>query len=226
VDLSLTAALGVGFLLGVRHAMDADHVAAISTFVVQHRSVARSCLLGTFWGAGHTVALLMAGTATLLLGLTVSPAVERGLEVAVACMLILLGGRVLGQAFAAVLLHRHEHAHGDRPHAHVDGQPGHTHSHLLRLGRRPFLVGLLHGLAGSAALTLLVLSTLSRPVEGLLYIAVFGVGSTAGMLVLTALIAAPLACTPARWRAVTRVVEATAGTASMGLGVWLAHSLT
>jgi len=220
VDPSLTAALGVGFLLGVRHAIDADHVAAISTFVVQDRSVVRSCLLGTFWGAGHTVALLGAGLAVLVLGLTVSPAVERGLEVAVACLLILLGGRVLGQAFGAILMPRHDH-----PHPHADDQPGHAHLHLLRFGRRPFLVGLLHGLAGSAALTLLVLSTLSRPVEGLLYIAVFGVGSTAGMLALTALIAAPLTCTPARWRAVTRVVEVTAGGASLGLGVWLVHSL-
>jgi high-affinity nickel permease len=80
MDASLTAALGVGFLLGLRHATDADHVAAISTLVTQQPSVTRSCLLGAFWGAGHTVALLVAGTATLAVGLTIAPHVERGLE--------------------------------------------------------------------------------------------------------------------------------------------------
>lgn len=217
MDGSLTAALGVGFLLGMRHATDADHVAAMSTLVTQQRSVARSCLLGAFWGVGHTVALLAAGATTLALGLTIAPHVERGLELAVACLLVLLGGRALGRALGAVRIHRHDHAHL--------GAPRHDHAHLLLLGGRPFLVGLLHGLAGSAALTLLVLSSISRPLDGLLYISVFGVGSTAGMLVLTALIALPLSCTGARLGAVARAVEAAAGVGSLGLGLWLAWQL-
>lgn len=216
MDASLTAALGVGFLLGLRHATDADHVAAMSTLVTQQRSVARSCLLGAFWGAGHTVALLGAGATTLALGLTVAPHVERALELAVACVLIALGVRALGRALGPVSLHRH---------APRRGEPGHQHAPLLRIGGRPFLVGLLHGLAGSAALTLLVLSSIARPLDGLLYIIVFGVGSTAGMLGLTTVIALPLSCTGARWNTAARAVEAAAGIGSLGLGLWLVWQL-
>jgi high-affinity nickel-transport protein len=214
MDASLTAALGVGFLLGLRHVTDADHVAAISTLVTQQRSVTHSCLLGAFWGAGHTVALLIAGTATLAVGLTIAPHVERGLELAVACVLIVLGGRALGRTLGP-----------RRAHAHQVGTPGHAHAPRLGGGGRPFLVGLLHGLAGSAALTLLVLSSITRPLDGLLYITVFGIGSTAGMLALTTLIALPLSCTGMRWSAAGRAFEAAAGLGSLGLGLGLAWQL-
>ena len=214
MDASLTAALSVGFLLGLRHATDADHVAAMSTLVTQQRSVTRSCLLGAFWGAGHTVALLVAGVTTLALGLTVAPHVERGLELAVACVLIVLGGRALERSLQPT-----------RPHVHQVGTPGHERATRLHGGGRPFLVGLLHGLAGSAALTLLVLSSIARPLDGLLYITVFGIGSTAGMLALTTLIALPLSCTGVRWSAAARAFEAAAGLGSLGLGLWLAWRL-
>jgi ABC-type nickel/cobalt efflux system permease component RcnA len=225
MDTSLTAALGVGFLLGLRHAADADHVAAVSAFVAQHRSLAKSCLLGTFWGAGHTAALLMAGVATIAFKLTISPAVERGLETLVALVLILLGSQVLLRSLDTVGLHGHDHAHGDRFHRHVDAHVGaHSapgHFHLLRVGRRPFLVGVLHGMAGSAALVLLVLSTITHPLGGLLYIMVFGVGSTAGMLCLSGLIALPFALTADRWTTLNRIIQVTAGASSLGLGLWL-----
>jgi hypothetical protein len=215
MDTSLTAALGIGFLLGLRHAADADHVAAVSAFVAQHRSLARSCLLGTFWGAGHTAALLMAGGATIAFKLTISPAVERGLETLVAFVLVLLGGQVLLRSLGTVELHRHDHG-GRLP----------RHTHLLRVGRRPFLVGALHGMAGSAALVLLVLSTIAHPLGGLLYIVVFGVGSTAGMLFLSGLIALPLALTADRWTPLNTILQVTAGASSLGLGLWLVWDLT
>ncbi len=185
MDTSLTAALGVGFLLGLRHAADADHVVAVSTFVSQDRSWARSCLLGTFWGAGHTAALFAAGIATIAFKLTISPAMERAFETLVALVLILLGSHVLLRTVATVLGHAHSHG----------GAPPHVHAHLLRAGRRPFVVGMLHGMAGSAALMLLVLATIPSPIAGLLYIAVFGLGSTAGMLALSGLIAVPFVLT-------------------------------
>lgn len=213
MDTSLTAALGVGFLLGLRHATDADHVAAVSAFVAQHRSLAKSCLLGTFWGAGHTIALLTAGVATIAFKLTISPAVERGLETLVGFVLIALGGQIVLGSIGGVEQHRHLHA----PDAHSpDG-----HIHLLRMGRRPFLVGMLHGMAGSAALMLLVLSTIAHPLSGLLYITVFGVGSTAGMLVLSGLIALPFALTAHRWAALNTVIRGAAGLCSLGLGLYL-----
>jgi hypothetical protein len=218
MDTSLTAALGIGFLLGLRHATDADHVAAVSAFVAQHRSLAKSCLLGTFWGAGHTVALLTAGVATIAFKLTISPAVERGLEALVGFVLIALGGQVVLGSLGS-----------SEPHRHVDAPAGaHStdgHIHLLRVGRRPFLVGLLHGMAGSAALMLLVLSTIAHPLGGLLYITVFGVGSTAGMLVLSGLIALPFSLTAHRWAALNTIIRGTAGVWSLGLGFWLVWDL-
>jgi hypothetical protein len=202
MDTSLSAALSVGFLLGVRHATDADHIAAVSTFVSDDRGWARSCLVGTFWGAGHTAALLIAGLVTIGLKITISPALERTFETLVACVLILLGGHVVLRAMA----------HDRTPH---------DHWHLLAAGRRPFLVGLLHGMAGSAALMLLVLATIPSPVAGLVYIVVFGIGSTAGMLALSGLIAVPFVFARHRFPHAHTVIRVGAGLASVALGLWL-----
>jgi high-affinity nickel permease len=229
VDASLTAALGLGFVLGVRHALDADHVAAVSTFVSTDRSLLRSCLIGAFWGAGHTAALLAAGIVTMSLKLTIPPGLEKGFETLVAVVLVLLGAHVLLRSFSALTLHRHRHTHDGRfhshAHVHAGGELAHAHPHLLHGARRPFLVGLVHGLAGSAALMLLVLSTISSPLGGLLYILVFGVGSTGGMLVLSGLIGIPVVIAAGRSAMAVVVIQALAGVASLGLGLMLAHNL-
>lgn len=229
MDTSLTAVLGLGFLLGVRHAMDADHVAAVSTLVSQHRSLARSCLLGTFWGAGHTMALLAAGVAVIAFKLTISPTVAEGLEMAVAFVLILLGGRVLLRSLGAWRLHRHDHSHDGRshshPHLHVGAEDSTGHVHLLHVGGRPFLVGLLHGMAGSGALMLLVLSAIPSPVERLLYILVFGVGSTGGMLLLSGLIGIPFVVAAGRSQTAHVTIQGLTGAASLTLGLALAWNL-
>jgi hypothetical protein len=224
MDATLTTALGLGLLLGLRHATDADHVAAVSTLVSQHKSVVRSCVLGAFWGAGHTLALLAAGVGVIAFKLTIPPEVEQGLERAVAVVLILLGGHVLLKSVGAIALHGHEHTHDGWSHRHVHIHVGSTdsgHVHLLRLGGRPFLVGLLHGLAGSAALMLLVLTTIPSPVGGLVYILVFGIGSTVAMLLLSGLIGIPFALTAGRAPWLQSVVQALAGAMSLGLGLWL-----
>jgi high-affinity nickel permease len=229
IDTSLTAALGIGFLLGLRHATDADHIAAVSTFVSQDRSLTRSCLIGTFWGAGHTLALLVAGLATIGFRLTISPQMERTFELIVALVLIVLGGNTVLRSLAAVHLHRHEHAHAGEPHSHLHvhlgGSHEHRHVHLLRLGGRPFVIGLLHGLAGSAALMLLVLATIPSPLVGVLYIIVFGVGSTAGMLILSGLIAVPFVLSAPRSQTLNIAIRVTAGAASFLLGIWLVFTL-
>ncbi len=226
---SLTTALSLGLLLGLRHAMDADHVAAVSTLVSQHRSVVRSCLLGAFWGAGHTAALLASGLAVIAFKLTISPAVERGFEMAVAGLLMLLGGHGLLRSVGAWTLHTHTHSHDDCSHRHVhlhaDARESPGHVHLLKVGGRPFVVGVLHGLAGSAALMLLVLTTIPSATGGLLYILVFGVGSTAGMLLLSGLIGIPFAVTAGRSRAVHATVQTLAGATSLVLGLALLWQL-
>jgi sulfite exporter TauE/SafE len=199
-ETSLYAALGLGFLLGLRHALDADHVAAVSTLVSQHRSLARSCLLGTFWGLGHTLALLAAGVATIALKLSISPALERSVERGVGCMLVLLGAHVLFRSIAAARVHTHEHRH------------------VLRLGGRPFIVGLVHGLAGSAALMLLVAAAIPSPVGGLVYILLFGAGSTVGMLVLSGLIGLPFVLTANRSPRALVFIQVVAAVVSTVLG--------
>jgi high-affinity nickel permease len=229
LDPSLTSALGIGFLLGLRHATDADHIAAVTAFVSQDRRLIGSCLIGTFWGAGHTAALLVAGLATISFRLTISPQMEKTFEMIVALVLILLGGHVVLRSLAPVHLHRHEHAHGGAPHQHLHVHVGpaseHRHLHLLRLGGRPFLVGMLHGLAGSAALMLLVLATIPSPLAGVLYIVVFGVGSTAGMLVLSGVIAVPFVLTATRSQSLNTAIRVGAGAASVLLGLSLVWSL-
>lgn len=229
MDASLTAALGAGFLLGIRHAMDADHVAAVSTLASQERSPARSCLLGAFWGLGHSLSLLLAGGVVIALKLHIPKDVERAAEMAVALVLVLLGGHVLLRALAAFRLHEHEHVHDGEPHSHVHWHLGqrddHEHAHLVRLGRRPFLLGLLHGMAGSGSLTLLVLATMPSPISAVVYIVVFALGSTAGMLLLTGLMGIPFALTARRSRTANLAVQALTGAVSLVLGIALAWNL-
>jgi ABC-type nickel/cobalt efflux system permease component RcnA len=230
MDTSLSAALSLGFVLGLRHALDADHIAAVSALVSQHRSVVRSCLLGTFWGAGHTAALLVAACAVIAFKLTISAAVERGLETAVACLLVLLGGHVLLKALGSRGRHHPAHSHDGHHHrhrhSHAAVQDTEDHLHVLRLGGRPFVVGALHGMAGSAALMLLVLTTIASPLAGLLYVVVFGVGATVGMFLLSGLIGIPFALTARRSETARRAIQIFAGAASLSIGCWLMWELS
>jgi high-affinity nickel permease len=197
VDASLIAALGLGFLLGLRHAMEADHVAAVSTFVSQDRALLRACLRGTFWGIGHTAALLAAGVVVIAFKVRIPPGFEHGVDTCIGLVLILLGGHVVLRAVSALNLHSHEHVHEGVVHRHVHAHVGphgaHDHVHLFAGARRPLLMGLLHGLGGGGALVLVVLTTLPSAAAAFLYIVVFGLGSTAGMLVLSGLMGVPFA---------------------------------
>jgi ABC-type nickel/cobalt efflux system permease component RcnA len=228
VDGSLTAALGLGFVLGLRHALDADHVVAVSTFVSQDRGVLRSCLRGTFWGIGHTAALLVAGAAVFAFKLRISPQVQQGLETVVGLTLILLGAHVLRRTLGVVRMHRHQHSHGGRPHSHLHahvGNPGeHRHAHLWQGAPQPLLMGLLHGLAGSGALVLLVLASMPSPAAALTYILVFGVGSTTGMLLLSGLIGVPFVLTASGSRMLPLVLQVVVGAASLLVGLSMVHA--
>ena len=211
----------LGFLLGVKHALDADHVVAVSTIATENRSLKGSCAIGFCWGVGHTAVLLVAGLAVLGFHLAIPHDVARLFEAGVGVMLIGLGLSV-GWTLLRERLHVHAHTHDDGTgHLHVHshcGGPGHAHLHRFRLEYKSLAVGMVHGLAGSAALLLLVLSTVRSLTDGMLYILVFGAGSIAGMVLLGAVLSVPFAVTPQRLVRTHLVLRALAGLASVGLG--------
>lgn len=197
--------LGLGFLLGMQHAMEADHIAAVSSLAAR-RSDARDIVKhGLTWGLGHTLTLFVFAGIAILLGHAIPEHLAKPLETAVGIMLVGLGAHVLHRLWRD-RMHVHRHDHGDgAPHLHLHGhandvvpykQSAHRHQHGFRW--RSLLVGLMHGMAGSAALLLLTVTQVSNPVVGLLYVALFGVGSMIGMGCLSLVIAVPLVVT-ARW---------------------------
>src|SRR5229473_1113071 len=150
---SVLSTLGLGFVLGLKHATEADHLVAVSTIVSERRSIWQSAGVGALWGIGHTASLLVAGIFVVGLGVAIPEPVANVLELLVALMIVFLGMRL-------VHAHIHSHTHGGKQHTHVHfADEQHTNGHSGLSGWRPILVGIVHGLAGSAALTLLVLST-------------------------------------------------------------------
>ena len=226
---SVLAVLSLGFVYGLRHALDADHLVAVSTIVSEHKSLWRSSLIGTFWGLGHTASLLGVGLVVLLLKISIPKHIEPWMEMPVAVMLIALGLLAVWQAWRnqAVSIHTHTHAHsseeGEHSHVHIHTQGAHNHKHhLFRVGRKPFLVGLVHGFAGSAALMLIALTTVPTVALGLAYIAVFGIGSIGGMLLMSAMIGLPFVATAQKFASFNRTIRILAGLFSIGFGLYIA----
>jgi ABC-type nickel/cobalt efflux system permease component RcnA len=228
--LSAASVLSLGLVFGLKHALDADHLAAVSTIVSQRKGVLSSSLVGALWGLGHTISLLIAGVAVILLHIQIGERTALVLELCVAIMLIGLGANALLVLVRGGRVHLHAHAHGGRVHLHP-----HVHDataemnaqahHRLRLGTRPLLVGMVHGLAGSAALTLLVLSTIPSPVLGFAYIAVFGLGSIGGMIFMSMLVSLPAQLTAARFNGANAAVRALAAFFSLGLGLFMVYQI-
>lgn len=231
MEMTVTAALMLGFVLGLKHALEPDHLVAVTTIVSEHKSVGRSSLVGTLWGLGHTASLLSVGLVVLLLRVSIPKQTAQVLELGVAAMLVVLGAAVLLKVVRerGVTIHTHEHSHdGESPHAHVHlhSKQSHNHRHyLFRLGRKPFLVGMVHGMAGGAALTLMVLATIPSVALGLLYILLFGIGSVGGMLLMSALISLPFIVTARRFSTLNTLVRVVAGVASVGFGLVLGWEL-
>lgn len=208
--MSLFSVLTLGFVLGFRHATDVDHVVAVSTIVTRERTTLAAMRIGALWGLGHTVTILLVGGAIVVFGLVVPPAVEMCLELAVAVMLLVLGGVNVAGTFSAS-------ASAGLPQARVKGGGA---------GRlRALAVGTVHGLAGSAALSLLVLTTIQEASRAVLYLGVFGVGTVAGMMLLTGLLAVPVAAATERLPSFERVLARVTGLASIGLGLVLAYQV-
>ena len=231
MDASVWAALTLGFSLGLRHALDPDHLVAVTTIVSEHKSLARSSIVGTFWGLGHTASLLIIGLVVILLRSSIPDRVALWMEMGVAVMLIVLGANVLWRVARerGIKIHTHTHSHDDQPaheHVHFHSHSDHDHLHrMFRLGRRPFVVGMVHGVAGSAALTLGVLATIPSITLGLVYIAVFGLGSVGGMLLMSAVIGAPFAVTARRFSRLNGGIRLAAGLLSVVFGFMLGWDL-
>jgi len=225
MDASLWAAFGLGLLLGIQHALDPDHLIAVSTIVSEHKSFKWASLIGAFWGLGHTTTLFAVGLIVIGLRVTIPPRLGSGLELLVAGMLVALGANVLHKAFGAERVHLHTHSHNPvthtHLHAHDDPQQDHAHGHAFKTMRRPFVVGMVHGLAGSAAVMLLVLSTIESASAGLAYIVIFGLGSVGGMLLLSGIISLPFILTARRFSLMNRWIRVLAGAASVAFGLFL-----
>lgn len=247
---ALLSILALGFFLGMRHATDSDHVIAVSTIVSRERDVRHAAIIGMFWGVGHSITLLIVGGAIVVFGLVIPQRLGLSLEFCVALMLIILGAFNLRIALRSVRArstftehkhHEHPHRHGDYIHSHPHGHAPETHGHSeesvpparldRRFGRsrayralRPTIIGVVHGLAGSAAIALLVLPIIREPLWALMYLSIFGAGTIAGMMLITTAIAVPFSCS-ARFEFLHRHLGAAAGVVSFSFGLFLVYQI-
>ena len=229
-DVSIISILAFGFVLGLKHAVEADHVAAVSTIASEHPSIIGSSFVGALWGIGHTISLLIAGALIVFLHVEISDRISLALEFIVGVMLIVLGANALRKLLRGGHLHIHVHQHGGRvhahPHIHLRQHQSEARSHHgLKLQRRPIIIGMIHGLAGSGALMLLVLSTIRRPAIALVYVLIFGIGSTGGMMIMSALVGLPARLTAHRFTRANAILRAAAGVFSVALGLFITFEI-
>jgi len=247
--------VAVGFLLGMRHATDPDHVIAVSTIVSREGEVTRAALIGAAWGLGHTFTILVVGSAMILFRIALPPRVGLSMELAVGLMLIFLGLKNLGGLFrwplARIGFGSEEasqagvqyHSHGDYVHAHAHAHAAedlHPHNPGVNpvavmdvwfrrssfyLWARPLMIGIVHGLAGSAAIALLILSTIPNVRWAVAYLAVFGVGTIVGMVVITTMIGSTVAYGQKRLIGVGRHFGWVAGLISVAFGLFIAYQI-
>jgi high-affinity nickel permease len=225
--MNLAVVLGFGLLLGMQHATEADHLAAVASLAGRERSLKSGMIHGMAWGLGHTLTLMLAAVAVGLFGLAISPALGGHLEQAVGFMLVVLGVGVLRRLWRE-RIHFHAHSHADgaahfHMHSHADEQVPHalsSHGHSHGLPWRSLLVGMMHGLAGSAALVLLAGQAMPTVGWMLIYVAVFGFGSLLGMALLSGALAIPLGLTAHRLTSAYRAINVAVGLFSIGLGIY------
>ena len=227
-DPTLVAVLLLGFTLGLRHALDADHLAAVTALTSDGGGIRGAMIAGLSWGLGHAAMLGVLGGALVLMRVPMSERVGGLFEMAAGLMLVGLGAATVVGALRG-RVHVHTHRHGDVEHSHLHfhavphpGGAPHSHPHPLRAALRPFLVGGVHGLAGSGAVVLVVLATIPTWLYGTIYLGVFGAGSVVGMSLMSVLVAAPLVLARRRAARVHRSLRLAAGIGSIAIGAHLA----
>ncbi|HKT33659.1 MAG TPA: sulfite exporter TauE/SafE family protein [Nitrospira sp.] len=232
-DSSYMTILGLGFILGLRHALDSDHLAAVSTVLAERPSWRASSLVGLSWGVGHTAVLLFVGTIVLMLRVPIPEPFAIAAEALVGVMLVVLGA-LLGAKLIRERWHFHHHDHDGTRHVHFHNHrhaEDHGHVHWWRESLRPLCIGMAHGLAGSAALLLLVVASANSVLDGLLYIAVFGCGSILGMMLIGLALSVPVVWSLRVGRPLFLAVQGMASVGSIALGssivyrIFLAESL-
>ncbi len=230
-SLSMISVLMLGLILGLKHAIEADHLAAVTTIVTERKSLWSSSLVGGLWGIGHTIPIVAVGLIVILLRIEIQDSIGLSLEFCVGLMLIVLGTKALWKLSRSQQLHLHVHEHGGQmhvhPHFHTEGEASeepHTH-HNFNLNIRPLLVGVMHGLAGSAALVPLVVAEIRSPLLGLFYMLVFGLGSIGGMILMSALVGVPLHLTAARFTRFNLVLRLAACVFSLSFGVVMIYQV-
>ena len=249
--IGLLSILAVGFFLGMRHATDPDHVIAVTTIVTRQNRASRAALTGLCWGLGHTLTILGVGSAIILFGIAIPARLGLGMELTVGLMLIVLGFMNISSFFrdvpaalaesaaAAPVVHSHPHRHDEcvHSHSHVHGPDGHIHADPLadldrHLGKsflyqqlRPLLVGIVHGLAGSAAVALLVLTTIRDPRWAVGYLLVFGVGTVAGMMLITMSMASAFRLVGSSRKNFSRRLSVASGLVSLAFGLLVAYQI-
>ncbi len=249
--IELLSIIAVGFFLGMRHATDPDHVIAVTTIVSGQRKLGRAALIGAFWGLGHTLTIFLVGAGIILFNLVIPPRIGLSMEFSVGIMLIVLG--IINVAgflrsvpspltnHEEVATHSHVHTHGDYVHNHRHGHTSETHSHspnqtpvafldrLLARSNlyqhlRPLAVGIVHGLAGSAAVALLVLTTIRNPYWAIAYLLLFGVGTIAGMMVITMSLASTIRVV-GRNQFIARRLGMASGLLSLAFGLFVVYQI-
>jgi ABC-type nickel/cobalt efflux system permease component RcnA len=252
--ISFLSILALGFFLGMRHATDPDHVIAVTTIVSNQRNSMRAALIGAFWGVGHTVTIFVVGAGIILFNLVIPARIGLSMELSVAVMLIILGlmnvaGFLRSMPAASTpnsdgeeVVHSHPHSHGNYSHSHSHTHQAETHPHSLDhtplawLDRvfgagglyqylRPLVVGIVHGLAGSAAVALLVLTTIRSVNWAIAYLLVFGVGTIAGMMLITMSMASAFKMVGQGREKFSRRLALASGVISVGFGLFVAYQI-
>jgi high-affinity nickel permease len=232
--MSLLAILALGFFLGMRHATDSDHIVAMTTIVSREKSIRAASLVGALWGVGHTLTILLVGGAIVLFGIVFPPRVGLTMELSVAIMLVVLGAMNVA-GFRQDVKKLRGASKGDASDAGSahDDHEFHRHGPLATVGRvvgyraalRSIVIGTVHGLAGSAAVALLVLTTIRDSRWALLYLFLFGIGTIAGMMLITSALAVPLVHTARRFPNWKRHIGWVTGLLSVGFGLLLVYQI-